>query len=121
MEDERSNRDTEPREEVRSQEVSSTPLPANKTLFDAAKLNLLFNASKALASTTNLDHLLDVIVAEVRNVIDCEGAGLVGSDPACRPDGDQRGFRHRGGGRYAVCGAAGGVAVTVGFPYRGRD
>ncbi|MEJ2715554.1 MAG: GAF domain-containing protein, partial [Deltaproteobacteria bacterium] len=82
MADERSNRDNRPREEVRSQEALSTPSPDKKTLLDAAKLNLLFNASKALASTTDLDQLLDVIVTEVRNVIDCEGAGLALYDEA---------------------------------------
>ncbi len=45
--------------------------------FDPAKLLLLFNASKALASTTNLDQLLDVIVSEVQTVIECDGAGVM--------------------------------------------
>jgi signal transduction histidine kinase len=45
--------------------------------FDPAKLVLLFNASKALASTTDLDQLLVVIVDEVQNVLNCEGAGVL--------------------------------------------
>lgn len=45
--------------------------------FDPSKLLLLFNASKALASTTNLDQLLDVIVSEVQTVIECDGAGVM--------------------------------------------
>lgn len=45
--------------------------------FDTAKLLLLLNASKALASKTNLDQLLDVIVSEVQNVIECDGAGVM--------------------------------------------
>lgn len=45
--------------------------------LDPAKLLLLFNASKALVSTTNLDELLDIIVSEVQNVIECEGAGVL--------------------------------------------
>jgi signal transduction histidine kinase len=45
--------------------------------FDPAKLVLLFNASKALASTTDLDQLLAVIVGEVQNVLNCEGAGVL--------------------------------------------
>lgn len=45
--------------------------------FDTAKLLLLLKASKALASKTNLDQLLDVIVGEVQNVIECDGAGVM--------------------------------------------
>ncbi|MDQ7783395.1 MAG: GAF domain-containing protein [Desulfomonilaceae bacterium] len=45
--------------------------------IDPAKMILLFNASKALASTTDLDHLLSVIVGEVQGVLDCEGAGVL--------------------------------------------
>ena len=45
--------------------------------FDPTKLLLLLNASKALASTTNLDQLLDVIVSEVQTVIECDGAGVM--------------------------------------------
>jgi K+-sensing histidine kinase KdpD len=81
MADESSNRNNQS-PEARSQEAPSNLLPSKKPLLDAAKLNLLFNASKALASTTDLDHLLDVIVSEVRNVIDCEGAGLALYDEA---------------------------------------
>lgn len=45
--------------------------------FDPTKLLLLFNASKVLASATNLDQLLDVIVSEVQKVIECDGAGVM--------------------------------------------
>jgi signal transduction histidine kinase len=45
--------------------------------LDPAKLLLLLNASKALASTTNLDELLNIIVSEVQNIIECEGAGVL--------------------------------------------
>jgi K+-sensing histidine kinase KdpD len=42
---------------------------------------LLYNAARALASTTSLDHLLNVISTEVRRVLDCEGVGVVLYDP----------------------------------------
>ena len=45
--------------------------------FDPAKMVLLFNASKALASTTDVDELLNVIVGEVQRVLNCEGAGVL--------------------------------------------
>jgi signal transduction histidine kinase len=38
---------------------------------------LLFNASKALVSTTDVDQLLSVVVSEVQNVLNCEGAGVL--------------------------------------------
>ncbi len=41
------------------------------------KLMLLYNAAKALASTTDLDKLLSVIVSEVRADVQCEGAAVV--------------------------------------------
>jgi len=50
---------------------------APQVLLDPAKLVLLFNASNALASTTDLDHLLAVIVGEVQNVLNCDGAGVL--------------------------------------------
>lgn len=50
---------------------------SDRIFIDPAKMILLFNASKALASTTDLDHLLDVIVSEVHKVLDCEGAGVL--------------------------------------------
>ena len=67
---------------------SKTPVPEEKKRglseaqvpqvpLDPAKLVLLFNASNALASTTDLDHLLAVIVGEVQNVLNCEGAGVL--------------------------------------------
>lgn len=42
-----------------------------------ARMDLLLNAAKALASTIDTDHLLQVIVGEVQTVIDCEGAGVL--------------------------------------------
>ena len=45
--------------------------------FDPAKMVLLFNASMALASTTDIDQLLNVIVGEVQHVLKCEGAGVL--------------------------------------------
>jgi signal transduction histidine kinase len=53
----------------------------SQALRDPAKLILLFNASKALASTSDLDQLLAVIVGEVRFVLNCEGAAVVLYDP----------------------------------------
>jgi GAF domain-containing protein len=49
--------------------------------LDPAKMMLLFNASKALASTVDLDHLLQVIVSEVQTVLECDGAGVLLYDP----------------------------------------
>ncbi|MGD9818235.1 MAG: GAF domain-containing protein, partial [Desulfomonilaceae bacterium] len=46
-------------------------------VFDPAKLLLLFNASKALASATNLDQLLDIVIGEVQKVIECDGSGVL--------------------------------------------
>jgi len=51
--------------------------PTTEVRLDAGKLTLLYNAAKALASTTDLDHLLNVIVGEVRKVIGCEGCAVV--------------------------------------------
>ncbi len=48
---------------------------------DPAKMVLLFNAAKALASTRELDQLLNVIVSEVQGVLQCEGAGVLLYDP----------------------------------------
>ncbi len=45
--------------------------------FNLARMDLLLNSAKALASTTDIDHLLQVIVGEVQNVIECEGAGVL--------------------------------------------
>jgi len=45
--------------------------------IDPAKMVLLFNASKALVSTTDVDQLLNVIVSEVQKVLNCEGAGVL--------------------------------------------
>ena len=58
--------------------MGGSPRPAVPQVpLDPAKLVLLFNASNALASTTDLDHLLAVIVAEVQIVLNCEGAGVL--------------------------------------------
>ncbi len=48
-----------------------------KASLNPAKMVLLFNASKALASTTDVDQLLNVIVGEVQHVLNCEGAGVL--------------------------------------------
>lgn len=45
--------------------------------IDPTKMVLLFNASKALVSTTDVDQLLHVIVSEVQHVLNCEGAGVL--------------------------------------------
>ena len=42
---------------------------------------LLFNAAKALASTRELDQLLNVIISEVQQVLQCEGSGVLLYDP----------------------------------------
>lgn len=52
-------------------------LPGSQVYLDVGKLNLLFNASKALASTTDLDQLLSIIVGEVRRVLACDAAAVV--------------------------------------------
>ena len=53
----------------------------SQALRDPAKLILLLNASKALASTTDIDQLLTVIVSELQLVLNCEGAAVVLYDP----------------------------------------
>ena len=53
----------------------------SQALRDPAKLILLLNASKALASTTDIDQLLTVIVSELQLVLNCEGAAVVLDDP----------------------------------------
>jgi len=45
--------------------------------LDPAKMVLLLNASRALVSTRDVDQLLSVVNSEVRNVLDCEGAGVL--------------------------------------------
>ena len=52
-------------------------LPAAQVCLDPARMNLLYNAARALASTTDLDHLLGVIGAEVQTVLGCDGVGVV--------------------------------------------
>lgn len=59
---------------------SSPSLEAER--IDPAKMVLLFNASKALVSTTDVDQLLNVIVNEVQTVLKCEGAGVLLFDEA---------------------------------------
>jgi len=59
-----------------SAEPEATP-QGEALQIDPAKMVLLFNASKAFASTTDLDQLLNVIVSEVQNVLYCEGAGVL--------------------------------------------
>ncbi len=56
---------------------ASDGYPDNGRRFAPARMDLLLNAAKALASTTDIDHLLQVIVGEVQTVIDCEGAGVL--------------------------------------------
>ncbi len=64
-----------------SQERGATSLLeaafASEVFRDPAKMILLLNASKALASTTDLDQLLDIIVSEVQHVLGCDGAAVV--------------------------------------------
>ncbi len=55
--------------------AASTSKP--EVCLDPAKMMLLFNAAKALNATTDLDHLLDVIVSEIQSVLNCEGAGVL--------------------------------------------
>lgn len=52
-------------------------LPGSQVYLDARKLNLLFNASNALASTRDVDELLTIIVGEVRRVLACDAAAVV--------------------------------------------
>lgn len=52
------------------QEVASPDIPAHKML-------LLFKASKAMATTTDLDELLGIIVNQLQRVLNCEGAGVL--------------------------------------------
>lgn len=59
------------------QQISVSDRRGEGFIIDPSKMLLLFNASKALASTTDLDNLLDVIVGEVQHVLDCEGAGVL--------------------------------------------
>ncbi len=56
---------------------SPDPRYRGEIALDRTKLLLLFNASKALVSTTDIDQLLAVIIGEVRTVLECEGAAVV--------------------------------------------
>jgi signal transduction histidine kinase len=49
---------------------------AENAAFDASRLTLLLNASRTLASTTDLDQLLSIIVSEVRKALACDGVGV---------------------------------------------
>lgn len=60
-----------------TERAESAPVSNQQELLDPAKMMLLFNAAKALASTTDLDDLLSVIVNEVQSVLNCEGAGVM--------------------------------------------
>jgi|GEM_PF-4465414 len=62
--------------------MTGNNLKTNSGGFDPARMDLLLNSAKALASTTDIDHLLQVIVGEVQNVIECEGAGVLLYDEA---------------------------------------
>lgn len=66
---------------TQSEEGQSTNLPVTDPLYcpniDPTKMMLLFKASKTLASTVDQDELLGAIGTEVRNVLDCEGTGVV--------------------------------------------
>jgi len=62
--------------------MTGNNLKINSGGFDPARMDLLLNSAKALASTTDIDHLLQVIVGEVQNVIECEGAGVLLYDEA---------------------------------------
>jgi signal transduction histidine kinase len=63
--------------ESQSEKTIPILLGGSRIYLDAAKLSLLFSASKALASTTDLDALLHIIAGEVRMVIGCQGAAMV--------------------------------------------
>jgi len=74
--------DESQKEQGKASDSSVAPEESSRTSeprmpFDSAKMMLLFNASKALASTTDVDQLLKVIVEEVRTVLHCEGAGVL--------------------------------------------
>ncbi len=60
-----------------AEHMKETHTISTKTDISPQKMLLLFNASKALASTTDLDQLLSVIVGEVQGVLNCEGAGVL--------------------------------------------
>ncbi|MBI4962595.1 MAG: GAF domain-containing protein [Desulfomonile tiedjei] len=62
---------------VKERADEQSPAAIEASHIDPAKMILLFNASKAFASTTDLDQLLNVIVNEVQNVLYCEGAGVL--------------------------------------------
>jgi signal transduction histidine kinase len=82
------------------QSPGATPLLesafSSEVFRDPAKLILLLNASKALASTTDLDQLLDVIVSEVQHVLGCGGAAVVVYD-STRDDFYWRTVQDKGG------------------------
>jgi signal transduction histidine kinase len=61
---------------ITSVESGAIALTGSKVFVDASKLHLLLNASRALASTNDVDQLLGIIVSEVRRAIACDGAGV---------------------------------------------
>ncbi len=63
--------------EGRSKRAIPPLLPGSQVYLDATKLSLLLNASKMLASTTDLDALLNIIAGEVRTVLGCEVSAMV--------------------------------------------
>ena len=63
--------------EEKTASALSSDMAGNGGKLAPDRMDLLLNASKALASTTELDQLLQIIVGEVQNVIDCEAAGVL--------------------------------------------
>jgi K+-sensing histidine kinase KdpD len=63
--------------EEKTASALSSDMAGNGGKLAPDRMDLLLNASKALASTTDLDQLLQIIVGEVQNVIDCEAAGVL--------------------------------------------
>ncbi|MBM4326653.1 MAG: GAF domain-containing protein [Deltaproteobacteria bacterium] len=78
---EQKNQGLEPDRAARPAEGQESPAASAhlqpRASIDPAKMTLLLNAAKALASTTDLDQLLNVIGSEVRTVLECEGTGVV--------------------------------------------
>lgn len=67
--------------ERNSAAVSKDTRSQEPAAFDPSKMLLLYNASMALSSTTDLDHLLNIVVGEVQTVLDCGGAGVLLYEP----------------------------------------
>jgi signal transduction histidine kinase len=60
--------------------VETAPPGRAHANLDPAKMMFLLNASKAFASTTDLEQLLTTVMSEVRSVLGCEGAGVLVHD-----------------------------------------